>query len=346
MKDISKLTSSEILAVVSPEQLFTGDEDAAKLQYRTLSKIWHPDRNSSPGADEVFAHFGVLYAKGIEKLKAGTWETPGLYTFSDLRGKKFQVKYRKKHTFELGEMYIGDYSVTYMIDKSADDLFANAKKTIKGFKYANDKMKAEIARCLPEIHAENETADRFVLVVKKTPDLILLRDVLDHLGGKMDPKHVAWILNTIYNVACYLKYAKLTHNSIGLDTYFISPSKHSGALLGGWWYASDANTKIVAVPARTITYAPRNLTSNKIASPQIDSELIRATGRELLGDGAGSKLLADTSIPNAMLNWLRTPGVGDAYQEYENWAKQVLKDSFGERRFVDLKIQPSDVYKE
>jgi len=40
-----------------------------------------------------------------------------------------------------------------------------------------------------------------------------------------------------------------------------------------------------------------------------------------------------------MLNWLRTPGSGDAYSEYENWAKSVLKDCFGERKFIKLEIK-------
>ena len=342
MKDVSKLTAIEILAVTKPEQMYSRDETVATIEYRKLSRIWHPDRK--PGFDNVFAQVSTLYHKGVEKLKAGTWETPGLFTFTDTKDKKFEVRYKKHHVFELGDMYIGDYTITYMIHKDSQDLFDNAKGVIKGFKYANDKMQSEVARYLPVIHSENETADRLVLVVKKTPDLFLLRDVLDHLNGKMDPKHVAWVLNTIYNIACYLKFAGITHNSIGLDSYFISPQHHSGAMLGGWWYAAPIDSKLVAVPARTVTYAPRDLTSKKIASMKIDSELIRATGRELLGDGNGSKLLSDPNIPNSLLNWVRTAGIGDAYKEYEEWSKKVLKDSFGERCFVELKIQSSDVY--
>ena len=343
MKDISKLTAPEILAFVKPEQLFTGDASIAAIEYRKLSGIWHPDRK--PGFDSVFAQISTLYRKGVDQLKKGIWEIPGVFTFSNLVGKKFEVKYKKHHVFELGDMYIGDYTITYLINKDAKDLFDNAKKIIKNFKYANDKMKGEISRYLPEIHSEHETADKLVLIVRKTPDLILLRDVLDHLGGKLDPKHVAWVLSSMYNLSCYLKFADLTHNSISLDTYFISPQFHGGALLGGWWYASPVDKKLVAVPARTIKYAPHDLTSKKIAGPKIDSELIKATGRELLGDGGGSKLLSDPTIPNATLNWLRTAGMGEAYKEYESWVK-VLKDSFGERRFVKLEIQPVDIYKE
>lgn len=345
MNDISKLTPSVILSIAQPEKLFSG-ESAVEDEYRRLCKIWHPDRNKDPQANEVFVHFKLLKEAAEEKIAAGTWETPGLYTFTDTKGKKFQIKYKRKHTFELGDMYVGEYTVTYFVDKSAEDLFTNAKRMMSGFTFANDKMKGEIQRYLPEVHTVNETTDRLVMVVKKDPEMVLLRDLLEHLGGKIDPKHVAWIMSTIYNISCYLKYAKLTHNSIGPDTFFVSPKKHSGALIGGWWYAAPLEKKLIAVPARTITYAPRDLTAKKIADFRVDSELIRATGRELLGDGGGSKLLSDPSIPNALLNWLRTPGQGDAFSEYEDWVKSVLKDSFGERRFVELKVQPSDVYKE
>src|ERR1035437_3968236 len=209
MKDILKLTAAEIIAVTKPEQLYTGDAVIAEIEYRKLSRIWHPDRKPL-GSDTVFAQISTLYHKGMEKLKAGTWETPGLFIYTDLKGKKNEIKYKKHHVFELGDMYIGDYTITYLIHKDSQDLFDNAKRVIKGFKYANDKMQTEVSRYLPVIHSENETADCLVLVVKKTPDLILLRDVLDHLKGKIDPKHVAWILNTIYNLACYLKFSGLT----------------------------------------------------------------------------------------------------------------------------------------
>lgn len=174
MKDVSKLTAVEILAVTKPEQLFSPDEAVAAIQYRKLSSIWHPDRN--PGSDAVFANVSTQYHKGVEKIKNGTWETPGLFTFTDLRGKKFEVRFKKHHPFELGDMYIGDYTITYLIHKDSKDLFDNAKRVIKGFKYANDKMQSEIARYLPEIHSENETADRLVFNVTQQKQIWSLLD--------------------------------------------------------------------------------------------------------------------------------------------------------------------------
>jgi hypothetical protein len=345
MKDISKLTSSELLALTEPERLFAGEESLAKNQYRVLSRLWHPDLNKSPEAAAVFAHFSELYHQAIEKIKNGTWETPGLRKLTDVTGKKFEFKYRKKYPTELGEMYVGNHFVTYMIQKADADLVSNAKGVIKSFNYANNAMRSEIEKCLPRIYAELETQDHYVVAITKTPDMFLLRDVLDHCKGKIDPRHVAWILNTIYNIACYLKYSGLTHNAIGPDTYFISPSQHSGALLGGWWYAAPIGKNLTAAPQRTYIQANKYFTSKKAVTHLIDSELIKATGRELLGDINGSKLLADATIPNSMLNWLRIPGTENVIEDYKTWV-EVLKNSFGERRFVDLNLQQSDIYKE
>jgi hypothetical protein len=138
MKDVSTLTAVEILAIVKPEQLYSRDEIVAEVEYRKLSGIWHPDRKPL-GSDTVFAQISTLYTKGLEKLKAGTWETPGLFSFTDLHDRTFEVTYKKHHVFELGDMYIGDHNITYLINKDAKDLFSNAKKVIKGFKYASDK---------------------------------------------------------------------------------------------------------------------------------------------------------------------------------------------------------------
>ena len=162
-------------------------------------------------------------------------------------------------------------------------------------------MKDEIKRFLPEIHSELVTADRFVMVIKKTPDMLLLRDVITHFGGKLDPKHVAWVVSRIYNLTCYLKYAGIVHSGISLDSYFISPEFHSGALLGDWWYATETGKKLTALPGITASFCPNDVLKAKLADEKIDLEMTRVVGRELLGDIIGSKLLMDKAIPKALI---------------------------------------------
>lgn len=352
MRDISKLTASTILAIpiTAPEKLYTGDPDVARQEWQKLSKQWHPDRKGDK-TGKVMAQINALYQMAVSKLNLGIWVNEGTVRITTKSDQIYEIKFRRRHEFELGEMYVGDKTVVFAITEDGYDLADDALARIKGFKYANDAMKLEFARYLPVIKAQNETVDRRIIVLNKTPDQLLLRDVLDHFKGdsgfpgKIDPKHVAWILSRLYNLFCYLRYSNVSHNDISPDTVFISPEHHSAALLGGWWYAGGVGERLKAVPSRTLMYAPMDLTDKKRGDATIDSELIRATGRELLGDiTGGGRLSADPDVPRPLLNWLRGTGTSNAVEEYQTWQKQVLIDSFGQRHFTELKLTAEEIY--
>jgi hypothetical protein len=152
-------------------------------------------------------------------------------------------------------------------------------------------------------------------------------------------------MSGLHNMTCYLDWADLSHNDISLDTYFISPKYHSGALLGGWWYTSKIGNKIIAVPNRTYQYMPMEVRKTKISSIKTDLELIRAVGRELLGDVTGTRLKQNEDIPKPLINWLVLPSpTGSAIKDYTLWQK-VLTDSFGPRKFVNMEVAAEELYK-
>jgi len=68
MNDISKLTASEILAVSTPEGLYTGNQFLAEREYRKLSSLWHPDRNLTASPDSLCAPERSLQ-KGSGKIE-------------------------------------------------------------------------------------------------------------------------------------------------------------------------------------------------------------------------------------------------------------------------------------
>lgn len=345
MKDVLKLTAKEILviSITSPEKLFTGDTSIAKQEWHNLTKVWHPDRAS--GNAEVMTHINALYDLAINKLKLGIWSDDGIARItSKITNKVYEIKFLRKHDFELGEMYVGNNSIVFAIAEDGYDLADLGLERIKNLKYANPTMKEEFSRYLPTIKYEDQTEDRRIIVMQKTPDVLLLRDVLDHYNDKIDPKHVAWILSRLYNIGCFLKFNDISLNDISPDTCFISPEFHTVSIIGGWWYSTLLGRSIRAVPSRTILYAPLNLIDKKVGDSTIDSELIKATGRELLGDitGAG-KFNSDSTIPKALKNWLQSPGSSDLYEEYQKWTN-VLLDSFGKRKFVEMKLEAKDIY--
>jgi hypothetical protein len=42
-----------------------------------------------------------------------------------------------------------------------------------------------------------------VLVLEKPVGTIRLRDLIEHFGGRLDPRHVAWMMSELLNVAAY-----------------------------------------------------------------------------------------------------------------------------------------------
>ena len=343
------MDAAAILAIPEsqPERLFPNSEDEAKSLFRDMAKRWHPDVNKDPQAQAVFARLNKLYDNVLDKIKNKTWSKPGELSLRGKDGKIRTVKYRRKHSFELGEMVYGDRVICYVVKPEHKDLFGQFMETAKhGFKYENDDMKSEIERYLPSILDSFETdKGEHVVVLSKTPDVFLLKDVLDFQNGEMNPKHVAWIMSSLYNLACYLGYAGLTHNGISEMTCFVSPKHHSVMIFGGWWYSRRVGSKLNALPKLSAETAPSEMLQTKVADYRLDLRLIRQLGLTLLGDPSGSVIIHTDKAPKPMLDFLRGITQGDARQDYSNWEKARDK-SFGKRRFVELEVKSSDIYKE
>jgi hypothetical protein len=325
-----------LLAKTRPEQLFNGNPAKAKKQYHDLAKDWHPDVNKNPRASEVLGHINAMYDEALKRIANGLWEGEGSYSLKDKYGSTITIEYRKKRVFELGHMYLADTHVTYLVDAKHKDLFTNATVVTNSFAFASDKMRVEATRYLPTRQVRFVAADgRLGMQVTKTPDLFLLRDVLELSHGQIDLAHAAWMQSTLHNLACYLSYTKVVHHDISPDTFFVSPKHHSGALLGGWWYAKTVGIPVKQVPKRTFNNMPWAAKIKKVATPQTDLELIRATGREVVGPAR---------LPTAVDKWFKNVANADAKTEYAAWIK-ALTDAFGKRKFTKFEVDPDDVYR-
>lgn len=348
-RDKINFTGEQILAIAAsaPEKLFSGDSAIAKSEYYEFSRRWHPDHNKNAEATAVFQRVTELYRTALELIGANAWRGAGVLelsgasvaaTFAERR-----IPYFKIVNFELGDIYIGETNVVFSVERKYADLFENAKRQITGFRFANARMQKEIERNLPGEPEFFATTERLIMLLPKTPDLILLEDLLEYLGGAIDARHVAWIENRLHNLACYFEYAGIAHHDISPRTVWVSPEFHTATLLGGWWYARVAGEKINALPARTINLAPPDVIRNKRADGRVDLELIRQTGREMLGDASGARLKTDAKIPAAMRRWFSGATSGSAVTDYELW-KNVLEMDFGAPRFVRLDVEPAQIY--
>lgn len=344
-------SAAAILAIPDnePESLFGGEPAHQRDEYLALLKKWHPDRNSDAQASKVSAHISVLNKKAQEKLAAGTWSPPGVLKLSAADGHVYELRYVKKHAFELGELYVGKKIVAYVLNKAlGDDLVKNGLFTFQNLQFADAKMEKEFAGKLPQLIKHFETQDSHVVVLRKDPDMVLLADLRDYMkastGKPLDPKHVAWITSRLNSFACLLQVNGLTHNGMAADTVFVSPAMHTAALLGGWWYAARESTALKGLPGHAVDVVPSAILKDGKADRRIDLEMIRAVGRDLLGDPTGTLLLRDKSVPPALAHWLTSAAPADAFANFHEWSDETLKRSFGARRFTELRVSFGDIY--
>lgn len=339
------MQAAEILKIPdnTPELLYSADPDKAKAQYRKLAMQYHPDR--APGQEAVFKKVKELYECAERKLVAGTWQIPGLAVFRT-GATMYQFKYLVRHDFDLGTEYVGTGVVAYEITDANADLFDNAVRTIEAIKVP-EKHRAQGVICLPQLKTHCKLLNgNHLLVIAKDPDTLRLRDVLGHYKGKIPIKHAAWMVSRMCNIRALLQYGtELAHGDLSPDTLYINPAKHTMAVVGGWWYAHRLGTRIRALPPRTMGLVGAGLGKAPIADAVLPGELVRATGRELLGDINGSRLLLDKDIPDRIVSWLRGPATPSAYSEFTDWVDKVLPAVFGPKRpFIEMPLTERDLY--
>lgn len=353
MRDLNSLTATQLLSIAQPEFLFSAAPDDAKREYRQLAMRWHPDHGSDP---HVFAHIVGLYKSGVRKRRNLTWHEPADKVDQEVRGiKRFKLRdgsiqtfgYYTRRKFELGILYVSDHLAAFELDSEFEALARNGRRKIRQLSFSDGSMAGAMSPCLPQIVEAFDTTGSTVVIVRKTPDQLLLSDVLDSFGGVIEPaEHVGWILNVVLNIACYLQYADLTHNAISPGTVFVSPLRHSGMLLGGWWYAARQGDQMACLPTRTAELAPPDVIRLKTADARVDLDLIRALGRELLGDINCARLALNKSLPQPLVDWLCLPSSGNANEDYAELRNEILPACFGAPRFVPLNLERKDLYKE
>lgn len=336
------LTATDILAITPAQagKLFSGDEAAIKAAFRRLAQKWHPDHNVDPQAGAVLQHLtalrGTALAGGAAKPAPGNERV-----FTTKAGAKFRLRFLLRHRIEVGEVFVGKTLVAYLIDPVNADLVATA--TAYTPKFEDARMRQEMERFLPQFERHVTTTEGDLLIYKRTEDQILLRDLIEHCGGAVDPVHVAWFISGMANVTAYLNYAGLAHGGIGLETILVSPKYHSIALTGPFLYRTAFGERPAALPGRTVDLVPKLALAGVNADAGIDLELIRLTAREALGDAGGANLLHRKEVPHPVAMWLMTPPAGDGFKDYAAW-ERARDAGFGKRSFVEMTISPQAVY--
>jgi adenylosuccinate synthase len=127
-------TKKQILSCVLPGDLFS-DQTTMEDEFKKFSQKWHPDHG---GDDEVMTKINMLHDLGKKHIKDGIWESKTRKVFSLKDNHKLSVHFLSQKEFELGTMFICNKSIVFcIIKKEFKDLFENADKITKCFKYGS-----------------------------------------------------------------------------------------------------------------------------------------------------------------------------------------------------------------
>lgn len=319
-----------------PERLFPADPNAARQLWRRLSSRWHPDRNQDPRAAWVFAHVQDIYRAARRRTASGLWDDGATLRLLTTQGRQYRLHYVHRSRSELGHRYVGRRLIGWLTDADRAELLQQAKRRIDDLALADTAMRESLGRQLPGDAQLLQGEQYALLLLHKRSDFVPLDALIHHLGGSMEPRHVAWVLSGLLNLRCYLQWAGLCHQAIAAEHCLVSPQGHAVALASGWWFARRCGDPIELLPARSARLAPPDLLHQRRADPRLDALLLRQTGLDLLGPR-----LADA--PPALRDFLSLPGSSDAVQDYSDWQRALWK-GFGERRFSQLAVTADDVY--
>lgn len=315
------------IPISSPFRLFPRKVSEREALFRQLVKTWHPDRG---GDGKVFSHINALHGAAKKAVDENS------IVWSARDGKTYRFEAKKVRSFELGRLAIGDSYVAFMLGNAHTDLTMQGIRMIGSVRYPDAKLKEMHQKLVPEIAKVIDTSTEDVVMIKKRKDAVLLRDVLEHFNGAIDPRHVAWIVSRLLDICCFYEVIHMCHNGLSIDTVFVEPATHLAFPLGGWWYAVKRGEQLKSVPPETFAVMPYSVRTAKLAEQRLDLECIRGIARTCLGTDM-------SKVPQAFRDYVRLPAPKSPLADYEAW-QQVLKDSFGPRKFVKLELTSTDIY--
>jgi serine/threonine protein kinase len=312
------MNAAEILKIQNPKVLFGND---LEKNYRQLCKIWHPDANGGID-DSIFLHINSLYNEAKQLIASGLWDLPeNARAFKLDSGKKMIIYPQKTNVLDFGEMFICKNNVIYFVKTEFKILVANAIDKLNSLKFVNAAMRQEFDSRLSKITKAENCENGLLVVTTYDPETILLADAFNHWDHKVNFRTIAWVISSLYDLACFLQYNEIVHHDISLENCFICPEKHY-VVLTSFWFASNFDAPILALPKRTLELTRVN---PKVTQNFIDLELIRRLGLELSGN---------QTLPNPLHLWFNSVSSQNAITEYQQW-DQVIIDTWGKKEFFN-----------
>lgn len=325
------MTLEQILTAQKPSDLFNLNEDI-HLQYKQLAKFCHPDINKDSQAVEAFKHLSFIYNLYKNPDIGIKNNQPIDYFILESNDKKYKYIPRIFNKDECGEIYLGN-STLRLFDNL--DLFKNHDLQFKEF--LNKASANNFINYVSETYNVNYNNKPGILY-KHKPSTFRLKEIIHKIKAFKQP-HVIWITNRLLELAAYLESINIVHCNISLSSVYIIPETH-GISLCDWQYSRSQGHKLLALNGELKNVYPKEIFKHKQAINQIDINLIKHLGIQLLGDpsGFGNLLKQNKDINQNILKWFQTIETNKSILDIYTNFRQLCEKEIGKPKFYKLEL--------
>lgn len=241
-----------------------------------------------------------------EALSTKLWEAAEVAVLEQEDGNKITIHYIYTSTEDHVTMYVTKSAVLYCFEQKEDAV--KTEEYLKKLEFPPADIKG-LQRCFPKLTGRYPLKNGgMLLAFAREASIYPLA-----LFGALSPRHVAWIVSRMENIACVLEYNEMSHGKISAETIFINPKTHEAMLYGGWYHCDKKKLGIFGDSADLVS--------------------IRKTAKHLLGVNA-------KEVPEEFEKFLTEHPQKDAFEDFTRW-DEVIEKGFGGRTFVKMNMQDS-----
>lgn len=251
--------------------------------------------------------------EGRKKRNEALWDNADSITFTTTDGQCIELRYIYSYSDKCADVYVTRRNIAFHFRSGMNGKAEHMRKMISSLDYPSADTKA-LSDFFPRVTgAFMLDDDTSLVVINKREEEYPLR-----LFGKLGGRHIAWLISRLENLSCVLEYNGLVHPEIDVDTVYINPNDHTACLYCNWWNVEQ-----------------RNMTG---LSSSVNLTGLRKTARSLLET---EEVTPDT--PEALLDFINSAPKIDAYEDFAYWDEMLIK-AFGERKFIRMDKEDSDIY--
>lgn len=151
---------------------------------------------------------------------------------------------------------------------------------------------------------------------------------------ELPQEHVNWVLSRLLELVAWLAQEGFVHGGINPRSIFILPETH-GIAIASFYHMKRIGDRLTSISAAYQNWYPKQVFSEKRATPLIDLECCKRIAAYLLGDKSGLGVKLKKTHLGAYINFLldRHDNAFACYDEY----RHLLARHF-EARFVPLAL--------